>query len=355
MDDTFFKEEQKKKKLSPSGQGMTIGDQPAAPLVNPNSQMTGQRGGASPNQSTGQAGTGFVNLSHMLDLNKASGQKSANQLGKSVSDAGAKAQAGLGTMMNDFNTKAMGAAMDANKMMTYDAEGNPNYAGGTPGINQGIANSQMAYSGPSSLSEMKGYGDLQKSLLGTAGTAANLAKGGQGIAAEVGKTANLSPAQAAASAFYMGVNNKNLRGVGQGYKGLGDTLDAANTESIKTAQLAKQRHADAAGQLTEYGKKMDARWKTIDENEAKSKAIKELEDKRAADEALHPEDEAAKNATKGRGQEKEVTSISDETWAIQHGVPPEMAHQGVTYEDWQAAGQPADMDAYLAWKTGQGK
>lgn len=264
MDDTYFKQKLKngqgKKQAQPTMAG--AGGVPLAAGPGPNAQATQQGGGGAKDQSTGAAGSGFVNLSQMLDLNGQSGRKNANALAKNVAGQANAQQGALAGLSNEFNQASHAGDVDLKKLLKYDKDGNP--IGEMGSIDDAAANQSalgdaqnklnQGYKGPGSLSAMQGYNPLAKAMLGTGEQAGNLAKGGQGYAAEIARQTGLSPTQSAAGAFYGGVNNQMLKQTGMDYKDLGNQLDAANQESVKTADLARQRAAGDSQSISNYEK-----------------------------------------------------------------------------------------------------
>jgi len=297
-------------------------------------------------QSAGSAGSGFVNLSQMLDLNAQAGQASANAMARQVGKAGAAQRTQLNDMSGQFQKQADAQSAKANAVMSYDENGNPNYAGSSVGVQGAIDQAQQGYKGPASLGDIGGYNDLQKALLGTAGTATNLAKGGQGIAAEVQKQSNLSPTQSAAEAFYMGVNNPNLKQVGKDYSSLGDELDKANSNAVTAADMARRQNSADIDRLKGYKGQMDSYWAGVDDQNARTTALNKAN-------AAHTEDEKWTDKTDhtNRKEDPEVKGVSDENWNEMHGMPGQLAHAGVDYQRWLAAGQPQDMQAWLDWEA----
>lgn len=270
MDDEYFKLAKRKGSVgtnSAQPDGTIAGGGQQGPAMGPMNQT----GGGAKDQSVGRAGSGFVNLSQMLDLNGQSGRKNANQMARDTAGAANGEQAMLGGMMGQFNKQATAGQNDAAGMIKYDESGNPVAATGTGGdldkdqqaidsIEDEKKKLAEGYKGPGSLSEMQGYNPLAKALLGTGETAGNLAKGGQGYAAEIAKATGLSPTQSAAGAFYGGVNNQALKQTGSDYKDLGNQLDAANQESAQTAELARQRMSGDSQALSGYEKQMSDYW-----------------------------------------------------------------------------------------------
>lgn len=262
MDDAYFKLRQKNKGQSGAPQQTMAGAGGVPVTVSGPQQQAQPKAGAGSTQSTGAAGSGFVNLSHMLSLNQESGRKNANDLARSVSGKANALQGGLSAMSHAFDVGSHAGDVDTSKLLKYDKDGNPIGQSGTIEESQaGMAERSSAqdklnagYKGPASLSEMSGYNPLAKSLLGVGEQAGNLAKGGQGYAAEISKATGQSPIRSAAGAFYGGVNNQMLKQTGKDYKDLGSQLDAANQESIKTAGLARQRAAGDSQAISDYEK-----------------------------------------------------------------------------------------------------
>lgn len=186
--------------------------------------------------SVGDAGSGFVNLSHLLALNKDSGAQSANAFARNVKNEGRGALSGISGLENQFNKDAI-AGSSSMSGLDYFA---PNMENA-----QGVVDKakNAAYTGPNDLTSMGAYNDLAKKVSDAQNMAKNT-QSGTGMAAEVNKETGLSPIQSAASAFYMGVNNPNVKRAGSPFTNLQAALDQANQRAMMGANSARYNAKD---------------------------------------------------------------------------------------------------------------
>lgn len=165
-------------------------------------------------ESAGSYGSGFVNLSHLLGLNRKSGLASAKDLAKRTSEKGKAALGSINKAEEGFKKAADGSLAGQ-------------------------------YAGPDSISQSDEY----KGIANQVGEAEDMAKNtqsGWGIAAQAAKDSqagdySLSPRQAAASAYYMGVNNQGLKQTGSAFLNLRKALADANARSMEYSKLARQK------------------------------------------------------------------------------------------------------------------
>lgn len=182
--------------------------------------------------SVGAAGSGFVNLSHLLGLNKGSGAQSAKDLAARTSQAGQDASGGIAGADGRFYDEARkGMTGFATDDSPFDMAANDAGA-------KADAAANAKYTGPGDLTAMGGYADLAKKV-GSAQDMARNSQTGYGMAAQVGKETGLSPIQSAASAFYMGVNNPNVKRAGSAFVNLQSALDKANSRAFNAANFAR--------------------------------------------------------------------------------------------------------------------
>jgi hypothetical protein len=172
-------------------------------------------------------------MSHLLGLNYGSGQQSAADLAKRVSNKGQAAMGSISQAEDAFNKQANGTV-----------EMGPRGAVSKLGVTSQATPGQP-YAGPNSMSENNSYSALAKNVADAEDSAKNLDKGGYGLAAEVNKETGLSPTQSAAGAYYMGVNNKDLKDTGRQFQNLQSALDAANNRSMATANMARSKASAA--------------------------------------------------------------------------------------------------------------
>lgn len=319
--------------------------------------------------SPDSAGSGFVNLSHLLALNGQSGAKTAQGEASGIRTQGNSAQAALANAQNQFASQSK-----AGSVSSYDVENNAgdnafgqkvqsnHQPSGTPGTNPGetppdnqtgygqtsiyqaAANRAHAgYTGPQDLQGalgQAGYSSLGKQLSDAQNRAQN-ATSGAGMAAQVSATTGLSPRQAAASAFYEGVTNQNLQGAGRQFSKLGAQLSAADQKDVNLADIARANTAQSANQLDQDVTDSNAYWNDVNNpaNIAPSAQETDVADKKAATTA----DQTANDATavKYKGIENSPLSPSDDTtYAIGQGEDPQLA-QVLDYDDWVAQGRPS--------------
>lgn len=290
--------------------------------------------------SVGSAGSGFVNLSHLLSLNKASGERSANDLARRTKAGGDAAMAGISGLEGQF-------ADEQGKGMANWR--NPGSAGGEISFDPAGADSQKwidaahnaKYTGPNDLSEMGAYGDLAKKV-GSAQDMAKATQSGYGVAGQVEKETGLSPTQSAASAFYMGVNNPNLKRAGSAFTNLSAALEQANSRAMNAANLSRGE----AGRMGAQGDEWQRQKADYDKNAASfQRDTQATEAQRASDaEAQNRNDILAKNG-QDEHRTSEVVADSDMLWNIKQGMPSELSYGGVNYDDWVAAGSPT----YETW------
>lgn len=329
-------------KNSANDAGSVAGPSSVASNSTPMSQNYGL-GNPQVYQSAGSAGSGFINLSHLLGLNKESGARSANSLSDKMYEKGGAARSGISGLEDEFNQKAREGGT---WLQDYPA-GTHDPASGRNIDREGYDKASKGYTGPNDMGSMSGYADLAKKVGEASGMGQNLESGGFGIAAETQKESGLSPYQSAASAFYMGVNNPNLKRAGGMFANLQKTLDEANARSIETASLARRatdesrdvlgKRADENDIFTADYNRAAAEWLRSQEI-AQGKRREEMQGIDAQNEAAREKAQADNHRNPG---ENSVNSLSDMEWAIKMGMPADLAYRGVTYEQWEAAGRPS--------------
>lgn len=280
-------------------------------------------------ESAGSAGSGFVNLSHLLSLNKGSGAQSAKDFAKKVKAAGQSAQGAIAGAENAFVDQAGNQAGLANRD-EIDVGG----AGWQDQVNK---QKNYKYGGPGSLMETSGYADLAKKV----GSAQDLAKSSQsayGVASEVSKNTGLSPTQSAASAFYMGVNNPNIKRAGAAFTNLQAALDKANSRSMIVAKGARDAEAGIRSQAEGWQKEIDDYNKSSEEL-ARQAEVEKI--KRAQSDAEQKRAQEAADKLNENPNSPDVDQKDDYTYAVWKGVPPEIARNGVDYDAWVAMGRPS--------------
>jgi hypothetical protein len=285
--------------------------------------------------SVGEAGSGFVNLSHMLGLNRGSGSQSAKTFAKGIQGAGVEASAGI-TRAEDEFTKQSKAGMGWTGGEAFDpASGQA----ATDKINEAR---NAAYTGPASMGEMSGYADLSKKVSGAQEAAKN-SQTGYGMAAEVNKQTGLSPIQSAASAFYMGVNNPNVKRAGSAFTNLQSALDKANQRSMDSSKWAK-------GEAERYRANADPWQKEQDDFNATA-AQTDYATKMRVNQEQDAANTAARDQVINDNHDRprapgDPLAVEESYRNIKMGVPAELAYAGVNYEDWVAMGKPS----YEKWK-----
>lgn len=283
--------------------------------------------------SVGAAGSGFVNLSHLLGLNRGSGSKSANQLSSDMWNNGSDAWNSVVGAENDFKSATEANTIDAAKYKQPGLDNDPVDLWGS-GIKDALDKSKAGYQGPTDFTATGGYADLSKKVGDAGNMATNLAKGGQGIAAEVNKKTGLSPVQSAASAFYMGVNNSGVKGAGKAFTVLNNALTDANARAVDYVSLARKTTAGSQDKLQGmYDQQLKDQQQHFIETEQKR-----INDKVAASEKRY-EDEKIDTVNKF-GKDADTFNSSDATYANIKGVPQELIRMGMTYDEWVEAGKP---------------
>lgn len=280
-------------------------------------------------ESAGRYGSGFVNLSHLLALNKDSAQFSAKDLAKKMALAGEQANINLGQAEDDFNKAAKAGSVSKSD---YADDLDPALVNDLSGIK---AKADAGYRGPSDLASMSGYSDLSKVVGGAADMSKNLSSGGHGIAAEVGKDTGLSPVQSAASAFYMGVNNSGIKGAAAPFMNLRKSLENANAKAMQTSDLARKTTAESAADIANLQAKDKTEYDdyitTANVTEAR-KRIQDAKNKYESDRA---------DTKQKFGKDAQTYNAKEEIYANQMGVPQELIWSGIYYDQWVADGKPS--------------
>lgn len=327
------------------------------------------------------AGSGFVNLSHMLALNGASGQQTARNDANSITSQGKTAQDNLQSAEDKYNQDVEKGTTRSN---TYEAQAS---ALGAPGIGEdqgggrlsapvgfyqaGANKAAQGYSGPNSLADTSGYGRVSKEV-GTISNKAQNATTGAGMAANVQQATGLSARQAAASAFYEGVTNPYQQHAGNNYKGLGKMLNDANARSSATSDLARRVTNDSVQRLSQDEADQDAYYNQVaaaSQDPANSISRINPETGTPFNQDLSPDEVAARqaendrqtqashdakigddNSAKGRsGNTNGLADADNINFAIGQGEDPQLA-QGVDYDTWVSEGRPT----YEEWKAKYG-
>lgn len=212
--------------------------------------------------SVGSAGSGFINLSHLLGLNKQSGQNSANDLAARTSKAGYDAQVGISKLGKEFQdqadaqTKQWGVYGGDEKALTKKS-GLGDGLGAEGKFAAGLGK-DAKYTGPNDLTGLSGYAGLAKKVGEAQDMATNVSGGATGLAAQVNKETGLSPTQSAASAFYMGVNNPKLRAA-KNFTNLQSSLAEANSRAMGVSSLARQTATQGRNNYDQFNQKLDAK------------------------------------------------------------------------------------------------
>ncbi len=308
-------------------------------------------------ESTGSYGSGFVNLSHMLGLNRGSGAKSAEDLSKRVLGEGKGATDAISKSYGDFTSAADKGGVKTSDYMKDADKGVYGNTYNAAYMQQGADRAKQGYQGPGSMAESSAYADLAKKT----GAAEDLAKNvqtGWGTASQVAKDTGLSAAQSAASSFYMGVNNKGLQRSGDAFQNLRNSLGEANARSVDYASMARKGTEQAAGDLQSQADKARGYWDQVSKNEADEKARRTAlpgsnipgegeTSNDARQDQINAEREQAERQAALDASDKEdqhdqtqIMSTSDMEWAIGKGMPSELAYGGIDYDSWVAAGKP---------------
>lgn len=284
--------------------------------------------------SVGSAGSGFVNLSHLLGLNKASGAKSAIDLANRMDSAGKDASKSIASHERRFEDEARAGTTSFLDYQDGDLLGE-NIA------QKGYEKAAQGYKGPSDMTQTSGYEELSKKVNQAAGMAKNISGDGFGLAAQVSKDTGLSPVQSAASAFYMGVNNPNLKRAGNAFTGLQQALADANARSVNTAQLSREFTRTSADRLKSNSDAFAKARKDYDDTAARTTAWAEARTKQQIDEEARQAAQDAINKNHRNSGETEIRVNSDMEWNIKQGMPAEISYLGVSFDDWVAAGKPS--------------
>lgn len=242
-----------------------------------------------------QGGTGFVNLGHLLSINKKGGLQNAKKLAQSRGQAAQAAQDTLGNYSKGFEQQAAANEVLFDKSQADAAAGagngplynDPNYVEGQ------LYKASQGYGGPSGLGDMQGFSDFEKGFGKTAGAVSNLGSL-EGTAAEIAKDTGLSGAQSAMSSFYSGADNENLRGTASKFKGLGEMLDKEKNKARDRGRMAKERTSyakEAFGKQLDNIKANKQGWDVADKKAKDAARLKELEAE--YNRPLTPEEEEA--------------------------------------------------------------
>lgn len=296
-------------------------------------------------ESAGSAGSGFVNLSHLLGLNKGSGEQSAKSLAKKVREKGESAAKGISDAEKQFADaydRGFSGSIDPNE---WDPAA-------TGALERATAMKGAEYKGPSDLMESSAYADLAKKVGETQGTARNV-QTGTGLASEVSKETGLSPAQSAASAFYMGVNNPNLKRAGAAFTNLQAALDDANARAFSASSFAKTNIIPALRKRGELYEKEAQDYLSSDINkqelgisrpEGWNERISEAEQKYEQDKV---------DTDREFGRDAQTYNASEANYALMKGVPQELIWLGIYYDEWVAAGKPSWEDYKAKYPNAQ--
>lgn len=326
-------------------------------------------GGGNSGQSTqgasgspDQAGTGFVNLTHLLQLNGQSGQNSAQQYAKQTSSQISNAKAGINSAQDNFNQQVKAGTTDANQV-----ENDPGGAG--PGVQDGqdprFANNKnggyyqsaldranAGYTGPQGdLSGQGGYDKLTNQI-GAAQSRGQNSQSAAGVAAQVGQDTGLSAKQSAASAFYMGLSNPDIRKSGANYTQLGKMLNDANARAQNTANMGKQTTYNAQTQLTGDVNDANNYWGQIDKNAQQQQAQNDLRtntqniQNQAQQTANHARYGGKNDGTYGSQYGNVANGLggdSNTQSGPQGSVPGDLWQSGMSYQDWVNYGEPGSL------------
>lgn len=335
--------EQKTGEQSPALQG-AIGAQNSKNLTNVDTEGNIQLGDPKVYDSVGSAGSGFVNLSHLLSLNKASGERSANDLARRTKAGGEGAMAGISGLEGQFVDAQAKGMENWRSPGTSEAGFDPGGADAQKWIDSAH---NAKYTGPNDLSELGAYGDLAKKV-GNAQDMAKATQSGYGVAGQVEKETGLSPTQAAASSFYMGVNNPNLKRAGSAFTNLSAALEQANSRAMNQANLSRGEAQYMHGQGDVWQNQKN-------DYDTTAASFKRDTEATTAQNASDAEAQARQDILDHKGEQKNdlghgdggsgLHANSDQLWNIQHGMPSELSYGGINYDDWVAAGSPT----YETW------
>lgn len=252
----------------------------------------------------------YVNIGRYIDANKAASDRTAQQMGDSIEEQGRGARDAVNSASDQFR-------MDAAK-----GSFSPERAGedrATP-----------AYSGPGSMADNRGFGELTTKVQ-DASSRANTAANGYGLQAQMqdsNKGSSYTGGQSALDAALVGASGgrrfQQLKGQ---YGGLGGYLDETNKDSAAYGKSA----ADAS----------EAARADYDANAAARAAAEEAARQQAEAEAARQAQQEQMRANEGHGDLQETTvSINDEKAAMNDGL----------YYEWLKAGSPP----YDDWKASRG-
>lgn len=321
-------------------------------------------------------GTGFVNLGHLLSINRKSGEQNAKQLADKRAQAAAKAQSDLQKYQNQFENKVGAAEVFFDKSKADDpaskAVAPPDPVSSSPDVETGTTRQSMegestrpsdvpddvaqyndlsflnsqankaaqGYKGPSGLGDIEGYNDFEKGARNTADSVTNLGKGNEGIAAEIAKDTGLSGKQSSMSAFYSGADNEDLVGVSKKYGNLGKILDKAGTDSRERVQLAKDRTQAAKTMYDQTAADKQARDAASEQARRETLADiaykQEITDRESGIQG-GPEVMDQGSQSDNRNGQEDLNYVDNETWAAKHGN---------SYDVWVQLGRPMTKDEY---------
>lgn len=281
--------------------------------------------------SVGEAGSGFTNLSHLLALNKGSGFQSAKDLAKRTTAAGNSAMSGITGAESSFGDAARAGAGIGSNEEPFDL--------GASDAQQRIDQRKgFKYTGPNDLTSMGGYADLAKKVGSAEDMAKSVTGGANGLAGQVNKETGLSPTQSAASAFYMGVNNPNLKRAGNQFTNLSNALEAANARAANTSSMARGWATQHAGEAEGWQQQKNDWDKSAANTVARANAV-------ASQKANDAEVQGRQDVLNQNGQKEhrtpEIMAESDANWANKQGMPYDIINLGVSYDDWVAMGKPS--------------
>jgi hypothetical protein len=207
-------------------------------------------GGAAPAPAAPQKqGTGFVNLSSILEANRAGAQKMGQQLNSQVATQGQQAQAGITQAKDTFNTQVSAATPKFNPADATNREA--------------MTTGRVAgYAGPKTWEEA----GIKAEQVGTLTTnAARAQDAAQALTSQGGRAAllreqnpGLTAGGASMDAFLSGAGGgQALRDTSAQYSNLSAMLAEARGEAPAAVKEAERVAADTAQQ---YGAMQDAGW-----------------------------------------------------------------------------------------------
>lgn len=276
------------------------------------------------------AGSGnWVNIGQYLDANRDVANRTAGELASSIEKDAEGARGGIKGAQEQFGKDVQEGGFRAQRQTTGASRGGAPQKMDVPG--DAVTNETVAYGGPSSMADQRGFQDLTQKVSQAQGRvdASGTGYGRQALMQDsFGKSGQYTPGQSAFdSAMVGGVGGRRFHELSQKYGGLRGELDAANKASGDLAANAAA-NAETAKQS----------WLT---GETQKRAAEEAAQRAAEEAAARKAQQDAMRDNSGHGDlQNSTVSINDEKAAMNDGL----------YYEWLKAGSPP----YDQWKASRG-